>query len=97
MHVNGVASNLSVSQLAYHKAQYLGPLRFLVYMNDFPQSSAFFLSRLYADDTSLPASGPNLDNHFPAVYEWLCSNKLILNLTKTKYLIFMPRQKENYN
>ena len=39
--------------------------------------------RLYADDTSLRASGSDLDsllreinNYLPAVYEWLCSNKL---------------------
>ena len=64
----------------------------------------FFSTRLYADDTSLAASGSDLDsllreinNHLPAVYEWLCSNKLTLNLTKTKFLIFMPRQKESYN
>ena len=29
--------------------------------------------------------------------EWLCSNKLTLNLTKTKFLIFTLRQKESYN
>ena len=38
-----------------------------------------------------------INNHLPAVYDWLCSNKLTLNLTKTKYIIFMPRQKESYN
>ena len=62
------------------------------------------LAGLYADNTSLTASGSDLDsllceinNHLPAVYEWLCSITLTLNLTKNKYLIFMPRQKENYN
>ena len=69
-----------------------------------PKISTFFSTRLYADDTSLTASGSDLDsllceinNHLPAVYDWLCSNKLTLNLTKTKYIIFMPRQKESYN
>ena len=38
-----------------------------------------------------------IKNHLLAVYKWLCSNKLTLYLTKTKYLIFMPCQKENYN
>ena len=38
-----------------------------------------------------------INNHLPDVYIWLCSNKLALNLTKTKYVIFMPRQKESYN
>ena len=70
----------------------------------FQKSSTFFSTRLYADDTSLTASGSDLDslsreinNHLPAVYKWLCSNKLTLNLTKTKSLIFLPHQKESYN
>ena len=29
--------------------------------------------------------------------DWPCANKLTLNLTKTKYIIFQPRQKLNYN
>ena len=82
----------------------LGPLLFIIFINDLPKISTFFSTRLYADDTSLTASGSDLDsllckinNHLPAVYDWLCSNKLTLNLTKTKYIIFMPRQKESYN
>ena len=83
----------------------LGLLLFIIFINDLPKISAFFCSRLYADhDTSLTASGSDLDsllceinNHLPAVYDWLCSNKLTLNLTKTKYIIFMPRQRESYN
>ena len=67
----------------------------------FQSLSPFFL---YADDASLTVSGRDLDsllreinNHLPAVYEWLGSNKLNLNLTKAKFLIFMSRQKENQN
>ena len=33
----------------------------------------------------------------PAIHEWLCSNRLTLNLSKTKYLVFQPRQKINSN
>ena len=82
----------------------LGPLLFTIFINDFPKSSTFFSTRLYADDTSLTASGSDLDSllreinsHLPTVYKWLCSNKLTLNLTKNKFLIFMPRQKESHN
>lgn len=82
----------------------LGPFLFIIFINDLPKTSTFLSTRLYADDTSLTASGSDLDsllceinNHLPAIYEWLCSNKLTLNLTKTKYIIFMPRQKESYN
>ena len=81
----------------------LEPLLFLMYMNDFTQSSDFFSMRLFADDTSLTASAKNIDElllkinkELPNIYDWLCANKLTLNLRKTKYLIFQPRQKVDY-
>ena len=40
----------------------LGPLLFLIFINDFPNASAYFSVRLFADDTSLTASGNDLDN-----------------------------------
>ena len=53
----------------------LGPLLFIIFSNDFPKSSTFFSTRLYADDASLTASGGDLDSllreindHLPAVY-----------------------------
>ena len=54
-------------------------------------------------DTSLTATGKDLDvflqinSELPAIYEWLCSNRLTLNLSKTKYLVFQPRQKISFN
>ena len=64
-----------------------------------------FPLRLFADDTPLTASGKDLDvllqrinSELPAIHEWLCSNRLTLNnLSKTKYLVFQPRQKINSN
>ena len=104
VHANGVASDTRFISTGVPPGSILGPLLFITFINDFPKSSAFFSTRLYADDTSLTASGSDLDSllreinsHLPAVYEWLCSNKLTLNLTKSKFLIFMPRQKETYN
>ena len=104
MHANGVASDTRLISTGVPQGSILGPLLFIIFINDLPKSSTFFSTRLYADDTSLTASGSDLDsllckinNHLPVVYEWLCSNKLTLNLTKTKFLIFMPPQKESYN
>lgn len=104
VYVNGVASDSCVISTVVPQGLILGPLLFIIFINDLPKISTFFSTRLYADDTSLTASGCDLDsllceinNHLPAVYDWLCSNKLTLNLTKTKYIIFMPRQKESYN
>ena len=104
VYVNGVASDSCVISTGVPQGSILGSLLFIIFINDLPKISTFFSTRLYADDTSLTASGSDLDsllceinNHLPAVYDWLCSNKLTLNLTKTKYIIFMPRQKESYN
>ena len=38
-----------------------------------------------------------LNNHLNDIFDWLGCNRLTLNLSKTKYLIFQPRQKVNYN
>ena len=78
----------------------------MIYINDFTQSSDFFSIRLFADDTSLTALGNNIDElllkinkelSISNIYDWLCASKLTLNLRKTKYLIFQPRQKVDYN
>lgn len=97
MHANGVASDTRFISTGVPQGSLLGPLLFTIFINDLPKSSNFFSIRLYADDTFLTAYGSDLDsllreinNHLPAVYEWLCGNKLTLNLTKTKFLIFMP-------
>ena len=82
----------------------LGPLLLLIYINDFTQSSDFFSMRLFGDDTSLTAAATNIDElllkinkELPNIYDWLCANKLTLNLRKTNYLIFQPCQKVDYN
>ena len=104
MYVNGVVSDSCHISTDVPQGSIIGPLLFNIFINDLPKTSTFFSTRLYADDTSLTASGSDLDSllceinsHLQAIYEWLCSNKLTLNLTKAKYIIFMPRQKESYN
>ena len=39
----------------------------------------------------------HINTELPKIYDWLCTNKLTLNLSKTKYIIFQPRQKLNSN
>ena len=80
MHVNGVASESCSISTGVPQGSILGPLLFIIFINDLPKSSTYFSARLYADDTSLTASGSDLDSllgeinsHLPAVYEWLCS------------------------
>ena len=102
--VNGNISDTMPITSGVPQGSILGPLLFLIYINDFTQSSDFFSMRLFADDTSLTASAKNIDEllfeinkELPNIYDWLCANKLTLNLRKTKYLIFQPCQKVDYN
>ena len=90
----------------------LGPLLFIIYVNDLCQASPKFESILYADDTTLINSlcvftTDDSDNHenisdvinheLNKVYDWLSSNKLSLNVSKTKFMIFhFPQRKLNF-
>lgn len=73
----------------------LGPLLFLIYINDLHTSSKVLNSILFADDTNLFYSHQNINTLFETVNkellhlnEWLKANKLSLNTTKTKYTFF---------
>lgn len=79
----------------------LGPLLFLLYINDLPLSSDLF-SLLFADDTALTASSVDIDNLFDFVnteFHKLCAyfrrNKLSLHPDKTKYLLISPNSNLN--
>ena len=85
----------------------LGPLLFLIYMNDIPASSDYFDFILFADDTSLKSFIDTKISHFnksqissiinrelAKVYDWLAVNKLSLNLKKTKFMLFHTHQQK---
>ena len=68
----------------------LGPLLFLIYINDLAMVSNAFLSVLFADDTNLFISGHDIETlcnkineDLEKIQEWLCANKLSLNVMKT--------------
>ena len=78
----------------------LGPLFFILYINDLPACSNELEFILFADDTSiffehsdLDALTSHLNDQLKNVSTWLKANKLSINVKKTKLMIFRPRQK----
>ena len=93
--VNGIESDFLEVNARVLQGLILGPVLFLVYLNNIANTTNYFSIRLSADDTSLTVAGKDLDlllqrinSELPAIYEWLCSNRLTLNLSKTKHLVF---------
>ena len=73
----------------------LGPLLFLIYMNDLPNVSNKLYSVLFADDSNLFMSGENIDQtlnimncELDKITTWLNTNKLSLNVGKSNVMIF---------
>ena len=80
--MNGVESNFLLVNSGVPQGSILGPFLFLIYINDFEKATNYFSLRLFADDTSLTATGKDLDillqrlnSELPAI-KWLCSNRL---------------------
>ncbi len=76
----------------------LGPLMFIMYINDLGTYLSDSKVSLYADDTALYTSSSsqielvlNLRLEISVVDEWLKANRLTLNTKKTKYVIFGTR------
>ena len=78
----------------------VGPLFFILYINDLPHASQLTQPLLFADDTSTfyshsdPKRVQSVLNDELRNYDmWLKCNKLSVNIKKTNYVIFKPRQK----
>ena len=79
----------------------LGPILFLLYINDITNSTDAFDFRLFADDTNLFTSMNtnslylnNLNDHFNKVYLWCRANKLTISIDKTNYMIIKTAQRK---
>ena len=86
----------------------LGPLLFIIYMNDITKASDKFKFTLYADDTSLVEPlctfetnilniSQSINNELVKITNWLALNKLSLNAKKTKMMLFHLSKKNTNN
>ena len=80
----------------------LGPLLFLIYINDLPNASHVFDCLMYADDTTLFCCLEDIksinkqdviNEQLQRIHDWLTANGLKLNTTKSKYIMFRKQNK----
>ena len=79
----------------------LGPLLFLIYINDLSVVCKHTMPILFADDSNLFANNTDLsviadvlDQELADISRWLKINKLSLNIKKTQYMVFTRSKKK---
>ena len=102
VYYNGKKSKILNVTCGVPQGSILGPLLFLIYMNDLPHCLTNSKAILFADDTTLYASADNIPylydliNHDMAnLTDWFRANKLSLNASKTNYMLFSPKKKKH--
>ena len=98
--VNGSLSNSQILTCGIPQGTILGPLLFILYINDLPNCLSNSVARMYADDTHLTFASNNIEtindvmNHdLSNVNTWLTANKLTLNSSKTEFMLIGSRQR----
>ena len=89
---NNVSSSEAMVDDGIPQGSIIGPLIFIIYINDIVHSSSCLKYIVFADDTNNFISFDSLrtlfrvmNNELKRVNDWISSNKLTLNLKKTMY------------
>ena len=109
---NGHCSDLLPLTTGVPQGSILGPLLFIIYINDINYACNHFKAIIYADDTNLFSSicsfattvdssqrslSDAINKELAHIQEWLNINKLSLNVKKTKFMVFHHRQRRLNN
>ena len=101
---NGFKSDEKVMNFGVPQGSVLGPLLFLIYINDIHIALKYCKTSRFADDTNLLIKNKSLkqlQKHLNLdlrnLCNWLKANKISLNASKTELLIFRhPNKHINY-
>ena len=96
--VNGVSSRIEEIHCGVPQGSCLGPLLFIVYINDLPFCLESCQVTMYADDTSISFTAKSvndlnmtLNKELDSLRKWLQGNKLSLNVLKTQAMVIGSR------
>ena len=105
--INNEMSNFLPIHTGVPQGSILGPLLFIIYINDFCKASDLFHSIIYADDVTLTTTltgarlidveksvDANINHELENIGNWLKLNKLSINCTKTKAMAFHTPQRK---
>ena len=102
VNINGINSDTRNVNIGVPQGSTLGPLLFLLYVNDMTNCSSILHFTQFADDTTLAYSCKNLNDlqiileqEVYKVTKWLAANKLLLNVAKTHSMLFSFKQNES--
>jgi hypothetical protein len=98
--IDGKLSDIEYLTISILQGSTLGPILFLCFINDLPNCTDM-LSLLFADDTACLTTGPDLkavidkaNAELQKLSMWFRANKMAVNVSKTKYIIFKPKGKK---
>ena len=90
---NGKTSDIQNVSCGVPQGSILGPLLFILYINDFSNVSDILYYVLFADDTNVFLNGRDIhkltntmQQELLKLHTWLLCNKLTLNISKTHYI-----------
>lgn len=79
----------------------LGPILYLIYIQNIQQAELEAKYTVFADDTILLYNGrtkqeleSTINRDLVKFQDWLCGNRLTINTTKTEYIIFKQKNKQ---
>ncbi len=100
VYLEGYTSMKSQIMIGVPQGSILGPLLFLIYINDMAMTCTKLLPVLFADDTNLVASHQDfniliktVNEELSYIVEWFQWNKLTLNIKKCNFMIFCNTNK----
>lgn len=97
---NNMLSEFKRVQCGVPQGSVLGPLMFLLFINDMPNLPLQSEIIMYADDVAIYNSGPSLDSvlnilrvDMALIHNWSNFNRLTINFSKSNYMVFGNRSK----
>ena len=99
--LGAVTSDIQAVSCGVPQGSVLGPLLFLIYVNDFHNYSKLLDFHLFADDANLFLQHRDINmleslinSELEKVHTWLCANRPSLNIDKSNFVIFRPIQRK---